>query len=129
MKKPASFTLKDMINTTIKNFPERPALSMVDDTPITYRELGEQIAAVISMLQESGISKGDRVAILSQNMPNWGVAYLAITSMGAVAVPILVDFHESEILHIIRHSGSKLIFVSTLHYDRIGYASSIRHRR
>lgn len=121
MKKPASFTLKDMINSTIKDFPERPALSMVDDTPITYRELGEQIAAVISMLQEHGITKGDRVAILSQNMPNWGIAYLAITSMGAVVVPILVDFHESEILHIIRHSGSKLIFVSTTHYDKIGY--------
>jgi len=74
------------------------------------------------MLREYGIRKGDRVAILSQNMPNWGVAYLAITSMGAVVVPILVDFHENEIKQILRHSGAKAIFVSNTHYDKVGYA-------
>jgi long-chain acyl-CoA synthetase len=68
-----------------------------------------------------GIRKGDRVAILSQNMPTWGVAYLAITSMGAVVVPILVDFHVTDILHIIKHSEAKLVFVSSLHYPKIGY--------
>ena len=121
VRRPPSFTLKDMISQTIHDFPQRPALSMVDGTPLTYAELGQAIDEVISLLQHHGITKGDRVAILSQNMPHWGVAYLAISSMGAVVVPILTDFHDNEILHIIRHSSCKAVFVSQLQYDKIGY--------
>lgn len=77
---------------------------------------------VRTLLSGFGIAKGDRVAILSQNMPNWGIAYLAITTLGAVVVPILVDFHVNEILHILRHSGSKLVFVSAQQYEKIGYS-------
>lgn len=119
---PTKFTLKAMIQNTIATHGERPALSMVEGEPISYSQLGELIDQVIVMLREYGIRKGDRVAILSQNMPNWGVAYLAITSMGAVVVPILVDFHENEIKQILRHSGAKAIFVSNTHYDKVGYA-------
>ncbi len=117
-----SFTLKFMIRQTIERFPNHPALSMVDGRPITYGELGNMIDDLIDLLREHGIKKGDRVAILSQNMPNWGVAYLAITSMGAVVVPILVDFHLNEIMQIIRHSGAKAIFLSTTHYDKVAYS-------
>ena len=74
------------------------------------------------IMREKGIVKGDRVAILGQNMPNWGIAYLAITSMGAVVVPILTDFHVNEILNILRHSEAKMVFVSGAQYDKIGYA-------
>lgn len=62
------------------------------------------------------------MAILGQNMPNWGIAYLAIASLGAVVVPILTDFHVNEILNIVRHSEAKMIFVSGAQYDKIGYA-------
>lgn len=116
------FTLSEMIERTCRNFPGRPALSMVDDTPITYRELKQHIDAVTEFMQSQGIVKGDKVAILSQNMPQWGIAYLAITGMGAVVVPILTDFHNNEILHILKHSGSKLVFVSSAQYEKIGYA-------
>lgn len=116
------FTLKVMIEQTIANHPSRPALSMVDGKPISYEQLGEQINDVIVMLKDYGIQKGDKVALLSQNLPNWGVAYLAITSMGAIVVPILVDFHLNEIHQILRHSGAKAVFVSNMHYDKIGYS-------
>lgn len=116
------YTLKAMIKQTIERYGKRPALSMVDDEPITYEQLGGMIDEVIELLRDHGIQKGDRVAILSQNMPNWGVAYLAITSMGAIVVPILVDFHLNEILHIVHHSGAKAVFVSTAHYDKLGYS-------
>ncbi|MFA6910851.1 MAG: AMP-binding protein [Candidatus Cloacimonadaceae bacterium] len=117
-----TYTLRWMIDRTISAFPDHPALSMVDGQPITYAQLGSQISETIEMLKDFGIQKGDRVALLSQNLPQWGVAYLAITGMGAVVVPILVDFHFNEIHHIIRHSGVKAIFVSNLHYDKIGYS-------
>lgn len=122
MRKLERYTLKDMITRTCEEFPNRPALSMVDDEPLTYAQVEEQITNLIAMMLQKGISKGDRVAILSQNMPNWGISYLAITSMGAIVVPILVDFHNNEILHILRHSGSKMVFVSTTQYEKIGYS-------
>jgi long-chain acyl-CoA synthetase len=117
-----TFTLKAMIKQTVERHGNRPALTMVDAEPITYQQLDSLIDDVIDMMRDHGIQKGDRVAILSQNMPHWGVAYLAITSMGAIVVPILVDFHLSEILQIIRHSGAKAIFVSALHYDKVAYS-------
>jgi len=111
-----------MIARTCEAFPNRPALSMVDGEPISYSQMEQQITELIAMMLDSGIQKGDRVAILSQNMPHWGIAYLAITSMGAIVVPILVDFHVNEILHILRHSGTKMVFVSTAQYEKIGYS-------
>lgn len=123
MKQPGfELTLKGMIDRSCSLYADRPALSTVDGEPITYQDLRQQIDALIVMMAESGIVKGDRVAILSQNMPNWGVAYLAVTSMGAVVVPILVDFHVNEILQILRHSEAKMVFVSSAQYDKIGYA-------
>ena len=111
-----------MIDHSCELYAERPALANVDDEPISYGQLRQQIDEVIALMKEQGIMKGDRVAILSQNMPAWGIAYLAITSMGAVVVPILVEFHVSEILHILKHSEAKMVFVSSLHYEKIGYS-------
>ena len=122
MQPPFKLTLKDMIDRSCERYAARPALSTVDGEPLTYADLRGLIDGLILLMAELGIVKGDRVAILGQNMPNWGVSYLAVTSMGAVAVPILTDFHVNEILHILRHSESKLVFVSALQYDKIGYA-------
>ncbi len=115
-------TLGELLQNTVEKFPNRPALSMLDETPLTYKELNSQIQTVKQFLFDQGINKGDKVAIVSENMPNWGVAYFAITSMGAVAVPVLKDFHHNEIIHIIRHSGTKLVFISNHQYYKIvGY--------
>jgi len=122
VKRLESYTLKSMLERTCESYPSRPALSMVDGEPISYAELHKEVAALSDLLRDKGISKGDRVALLGQNMPNWGISYLAITTMGAVVVPILTDFHVNEILHIIRHSGAKAVLVSTAHYEKIGYA-------
>ncbi len=119
---PENYTLKSMIDRSCETYAKRPALSTADGTPLTYAELRLQIDTTIALLRENGINKGDRIALLSQNQPNWGIAYLAITSMGAVVVPILTDFHVNEILQIIRHSGTQLVLVSKAMFDKIGYA-------
>lgn len=116
------FTLKSLIDRTCEQFPDRTALAWADGDALNYAEVRREIDALILLMQEHGIVKGDRVAILSQNMPNWGVAYMAITSMGAIVVPILIDFHVNEIIQIIRHSGAKMIYVSAAQYEKIGYA-------
>jgi len=119
-----TLTLPLLLKRTTENFPNRPALSMVDSSPITYTELLENVERVSHLLKDRGVIKGDRVAILSENCPNWGIAYFAITSMGAVVVPILNDFHPNEINYILKHSGTKTVFVSSAQFSKIGYSDS-----
>ncbi|OQX88924.1 long-chain fatty acid--CoA ligase [candidate division KSB1 bacterium 4484_87] len=105
-------TLACLLKQSIENFAEHPALGFVDEQPITYQEMSVKIKQLIALLHEFHIEKGDKVAILGENSPHWGIAYLAITSMGAIVVPILPNFHPSEIHHILRGSGSKVLFCS-----------------
>ena len=113
MKELKSTTFPAMLAATVDRYPDSVAFSFVGETPVTYRELAVQVSSLMAMLEDAGIEKDDKVAILSTNMPNWGIAYFAITSMGAVAVPILPDFSPAEVNNIIEHSETKLIFAST----------------
>jgi long-chain acyl-CoA synthetase len=112
-EEPRILTFPAIFRDTLSRHGRSNALSFVDEQPLTYEDLDREISSVISFLERNNISGGDRVAILSTNMPNWGVAYFAITFMGAVAVPILPDFSAAEVLNVIEHSGAKLIFVSS----------------
>lgn len=101
-----------MLENSRSLYSGRPALAFTGREPYTYDEVYETAKKLSHLLFTRGIRHGDRVAILSQNMPNWGVAYLAITSMGAVAVPILTEFNEREIKKILEHSEASSIVVS-----------------
>lgn len=107
-----SRTLRSVLRQSRLRFSERIALSTVDGEALTFRRLGELADELSRVLHDQGIIPGDRVALLSENKPNWGIAFFAITTMGAIAVPILPDFHPSEIHHILRHSESRALFVS-----------------
>ena len=85
---------------------------MVGKKPITYQEAHEQIMATMAFLEKMGIHPGDKVAILSTNQPNWGITYYAVTFMGAVVVPLLPEFLPVEILALLEHSETRLIFAS-----------------
>ncbi len=107
-----TLTFPALLKQSVEKFSERPAVAFVADTPITYHDFYERVLAVTAMLENMGVKPGDKVAILSANMPNWGVAYFAITYMGAVVVPMLPDFSEQEIKNVLEHSGAKVMFVS-----------------
>lgn len=96
-----------------------PALSGINSQPLTFSDLKDQVGSISKFLKNEGISEGDRVAILSENLVNWAIAYFAITTMGAVAVPIMQDFPAADIQHILRHSQSKAIFISSKLYHKI----------
>lgn len=103
---------RSLLENSARMYSGLPALSFVGEEPLTYADVRSLADALSEKLFALDIKKGDRVALLSQNMPNWGVSYLAITGMGAVAVPILVDFTGPEIEKILSHSESKVIIVS-----------------
>ncbi len=112
-------TLNALIKNSVVAYSDRIALAEIDGQEISYEELGKRVAVVTDLLHGQGIIAGDRVAILSENKPQWGIAFFAITAMGAVAVPILPDFHSTEAQHILRHSGAKAIFISEKLYGKI----------
>lgn len=105
-------TIKELFDRSCAHYANRFAISFVNGKPVTYAMMKDEVEKTMNLLGGIGIGKGDRVAILSHNSPNWCIAYFAVTNFGAVAVPILPDFHPDEILTIIQHSGCKAIFVS-----------------
>ncbi len=109
---PVPLTLKSLINNSVESFADRPSVSFVNGSPITYRELGKEMDALALLLFSFGLQKGDKVALFSHNMPNWVVAYFAIVSKGLIVVPILPDFTQSEVESILKHSESKVLLVS-----------------
>jgi long-chain acyl-CoA synthetase len=116
---PSAFTLRQVIGQSAARFPERPAVSDFGDAPMSYREFHESVQGLSHWLGEQGIVFGDSVAILAENSAHWAMAYFAVTSMGAVAVPILIEFHSDAVVHIIRHSEAKAVFVSEKLFPKI----------
>jgi long-chain acyl-CoA synthetase len=112
MTKKSKLTIPVLFNESVTNYSDKNSLVFVGEENYTYQQLGNDVKLVATLLSSLGISKGDKVAILSTNMPNWGIAFFAISQVGAVAVPILPDFHDNEIKTIIEHSEAKVMFVS-----------------
>lgn len=107
-----TLTLKALFENSVTSYGDKLALAILDGEEMSYTAFGVKVQKVQEMLREYGIRKGDKVAIYSTNMPNWPVVYFAVTTMGAIIVPILPDFHTSEALHIANHAECKAAFVS-----------------
>ena len=112
-------TLKELYAHSIKAYGNRPSFSMLERESMTYNDFDDRVEYVRGILLGAGIGSGDKVALLSSNMPNWSVCYFAIVTSGMVAVPILPDFSGSELDMIITHSEAKALFVSDKLYTRI----------
>jgi long-chain acyl-CoA synthetase len=112
-------TFPGMFNETLRKFGKHNAYAFVGEEPKTYETINREIRALIAFQEKIGICPGDKVAILSLNMPNWAVAYFSITFMGAVVVPILPDFSNTEVANVLEHSGAKAIFISNSLLSRI----------
>lgn len=78
----------------------------------TFASLKEKCDSLSKVLTQYGIGAGDKVAILSQSMPNWSVAFFSLAPYGRIVIPILPDSSTNEVTNIINHSETKAIFVS-----------------
>jgi long-chain acyl-CoA synthetase len=105
-------TVPAMLQHSFEKFAGCNSLCFAGEEVKTYSQLKVEVEALGISLRQMGIQKGGKVAILSTNMPNWGVAFFAIGSIGAIAVPILPDFSAAEIRNIIKHAEVEAIFVS-----------------
>lgn len=107
------------IEHSIKTHWTHQALSDYKGKTRTYQDVAQIIARLHILFEEGGIRKGDKVALCSRNMANWGIAFLATLSYGAVAIPILHEFKPDNIHHIINHSEARLLFVGASIWDNL----------
>ncbi|MGA9119782.1 MAG: AMP-binding protein [Bacteroidota bacterium] len=105
--------LPQMLAESIALYRDNIALAEVGGKSFTYEQIGSLTIATRNLLAAQGVRPGDRVGILSENRVQWGIAFFAILSQGAVAVPILADFTPMDIQNIARHSGCSTMFVSS----------------
>ncbi len=112
-------TLKEIYTNSIRKYGSRPSFSMLERESMTYNDFDDRVEYVRGILLGAGIGSGDKVALLSGNMPNWSVCYFAIVTSGMIAVPILPDFSGPELDMIITHSEAKALMVSDKLYSRI----------
>ncbi len=106
-------TLHKVFDYATTNYAKRIAYQFVDGGQCyTFADFRTKTERLSQRMSRFGIKHGDRVAIFSQNMPNWVVAFFAATAFGRVAVPVLPDSSEHELTNILNHSESKVIFIS-----------------
>ena len=112
-------TLYETLQHSLQKFSSRTAFSLWRGAEVSYSEVGERVKQIHQMLADADIHPGDRVAILSSSVPNWGVAYFAITSAGYVVVPVMPDFTSEDIDRIVEHSETKALFVSDRLFSKL----------
>ena len=89
------------------------------DVTLTYGQLAINIAKLHVLFKECGVKKEDKIALMGKNTSNWIAVYLAAITYGAVIVPILQDFRANDAIHIVNHSGAKLLFISDINWEGI----------
>ncbi len=109
---PDKLTLNTLLKLGISQYGPMQCAAFVDEEGYTYRHYASAIVAVQHFLRTKGLREGDRVAILGENSPQWGICYLAVTTFGAVAVPLLTDFQASEIGSILEHADVQGVCIS-----------------
>ena len=87
------------------------ALSNYKEKGYTYRDIAGKILKLHMFFREAGISEGDKIALVGRNSANWCIAYLAVVTYGAVIVPILPDFKPDDLVNLVNHSDSLLLFI------------------
>jgi len=107
-------TVPEMLMETIARFPEKDVFRFRKEGKlqnITYSEFGEQIKDLTYSLIDLGITKGDKIAILSNNRPEWAIADFSIFSVNGVVVPIYQTLPPKQIEYILKDSDTRAIFV------------------
>ncbi len=110
-------TLNDIFFTATERNLDRVMLTRATDKwlPISSSDLRRNVAGTVRALKEWGVRKGDRVAILSENRPEWSTGDFAILLLGAVTVPIYSTLTAEQTAYTLCDSGASVIFVSTEH--------------
>lgn len=103
-------SLPEMLMDTIKKFPENKAIYFFGQE-MSYRKLGELVGAFASCLQQDGLEKGNRVAIMLPNCPQYVISYYGILQMGGIVTQVNPMYTPNELEYILKDSGAKAIVI------------------
>lgn len=110
------------VEESIKKHWNLDALTDYKGATLQYKDVARKIEKLHILLAESGIKPGDKVTVCGRNSSHWGVAFLAILTYGAVAVPILHEFKADNIHNIVNHSEARLLFVGDVVWESLNEA-------
>ena len=96
--------------TIIKNW-DADALTDYKGQTLQYHDVARKIVKLHILFENSGIQKGDKIALCGRNSSQWAAAFLATLTYGAIAVPILHEFMADQIHNIVNHSDARFLFV------------------
>ena len=114
-------TLSDLYDYASQKYAKRTAAEFTDgEQAYTYARFREAADNLSRILGNFGIGASDKVAILSENMPHWSIAFFSVTAYGRVAVPMLNELSASEVESILDHSEAKALFVSRRQLKKVG---------
>lgn len=119
----AIMTLREILERNAEKFRDLTAFQMKRDgkyRKFTYREVFEKAGGLQKKLAEMGIGVGDRIALLSENRPEWPISYLAVAGMGAVVVPLDAMLRKEEVLPLLEDSEPKACILSKKFLDYAG---------
>lgn len=113
------------MNTTVPSFNAIIEKSIIDNwdldaltdykgATLQYHDVARKIEKLHIMFENSGLKRGDKVALCGRNSANWAVAFLATLTYGAIAVPILHEFTADQIHNIVNHSEARILFVGDI---------------
>ena len=120
-------TLSDLYDYATARYARRTAAEFTSGLQsYTYARHRETCDNLSRILSNFGIGAFDKVAILSENMPHWSIAFFAVTAYGRVAVPMLNELSASEVENILTHSEAKAIFVSRRQLKKLSDAALSR---
>ncbi|KAA6332990.1 Long-chain-fatty-acid--CoA ligase FadD15 [termite gut metagenome] len=111
------------IENSIKEYWDLPALTDYKGATLQYKDVARKIEKLHIIFEESGIVKGDKIAVCGRNSSHWGVTFLSILTYGAVAVPILNEFKTDNVHNIVNHSDAKLLFVGDVVWENLNEAA------
>ena len=100
----------ERLQNATRKYWNKPALNTIGGESLTYAEMATSIARLHILFEESGIKKGDRIALWAKNGARWGFAYMAVNTYETVIVPILADFTAESVAGLVNHSESIVLF-------------------
>jgi long-chain acyl-CoA synthetase len=107
------------IEQSIRQNWEIEALSNYREREYSYKAIAEKILRFHLLFRDSGIKEGEKIALVGRNSANWCITYLSAVTYGAVIVPVLPDFKPEDLINIINHSDSRLLFVDDKIYESL----------
>ena len=102
------------IEDSIKKYWDSDAFTDFKGATLQFHDVARKIEKLHIMFENSGVEKGDKIALCGRNSSHWAVAFLATLTYGAVAVPVQHEFTADQIHNIVNHSESKLLFVGDI---------------